>query len=304
MKSIALRFQRPDRDKAWRLGCFAVAWFALAWIILDLRMMVIFHIPFWPDAGVYWRTWHGPMYGQTASLWFGTFIYSPAAALALWPLAQLPEAFFYLAWSVMGTAAYVWMLKPLPMASRVPAIAAGVLFTVNGNMEWLLALVCILGMRWPALWLVALFTKISPFVGFGWFVFRGEWRAVAWTAVYAVAIFAVSALILPGAWPKWIGMLGTLGNETTSTFSYSSLMPPVPFVIRGAAAFGLVIWGARKNKPFVLPLALALAQPDWQPWAFGILAAIPRLVTWPTAAEADAPGVARDSSQLLASAAD
>jgi hypothetical protein len=77
-------------------------------------------------------------------------------------------------------------------------------------------------------------------------------------------------------------MLGTLGSETAATFSYNSLMPPVPFVVRGAVAFGLVVWGARKNRPFVLPLVVALAQPDWQPWAFGLLAAVPRLMQTPT----------------------
>jgi hypothetical protein len=285
MMTITRVIKRPDPVKTWRLASFGVAWLALVWAILDIRMMFIFNVPLGADTGDFWKEWHGPLYDTTASLWLGSFHYSPAAALALWPTAQLPLTAFVVLWTVLGTAVYVWLLAPLPLSVRLPAIAAGFLFSLNGNIEWLLALVAIFGLRWPALWLVALFTKVVPFVGFGWFVIRGEWRNVALTAALAVALTVVSALLLPGAWPTWLGMLGTLGSEAATTLTYNSLMPPIPLAARMPAAIVLVWWGARHNQPVVLPFVLALSQPDWQPWALGLLAAVPRLLPPPTPVE-------------------
>jgi hypothetical protein len=285
MTTIKRVFKRPDPVKTWRLASFGVAWLALAWAILDIRMMLIFNGSVFGDANVYYSAWHGPLYHATVSLQITQFIYSPAAALAFWPLAQLPHDAYIVVWTALGTAAYVWLLAPLPRAARLPAIAAGILFSLNGNIEWVLALMAVFGLRWPALWLVALFTKVAPFLGFGWFVIRGEWRSVAWTAGLCVALVAISAVLLPGAWPTWIGMLGTLGTEAHETVTFNSLMPPIPLVARVLAAIALVWWGARHNRPVVLPLVLALCQPDWQPWALGLLAAVPRLMRPPAPVE-------------------
>ena len=179
MTAIAVPIKRPDRLKTWRLATFAVAWLALAWAILDVRMMVIFHLPLTSDANDYWMAWHGPLYDTAVSLTLAHFNYSPVAALAFWPLSQLPQTAFLVLWTSLGTAAYVWLLAPLPLATRLPAIAAGFLFSLNGNIDWLLALVAVFGLRWPSLWLIALFTKVAPFIGFVWFAIRGEWRRVA-----------------------------------------------------------------------------------------------------------------------------
>jgi len=273
VRAIVSAIQQADPAKAWRLASFGVACLAVAWGAIDLRYIGYA----FGDSSVYWRAWHGPLYHDVAQLWNNFFIYAPPAALAFWPLAQLPEAVFVVVWAAIGTAVYAWLLAPLPLSTRVPALAAGVLFSLNGNIEWVLALVAVCGFRWPALWLVGLFTKVSPFVGFGWFVIRGEWRSVAWAAGLGVALFAVSVLLLPGAWPAWLGSLGVLASQTEAARTLNPLMPPIPFALRAAMAVGLVWWGARTNRPFVLPFVLLLCQPDWQPWALGFLAALPRL---------------------------
>jgi hypothetical protein len=295
MTAISLRWKRPDPEHIWRLAAFGVAWLALAWAVLFLRMMIVFNGTVIGDSGCFWNAWHGPLYNATVSLTVSQFDYSPVAALALWPLAQLPYDAFLIVWIALACTAYVWLLAPLPLAARLPAMAAGILFSLNGNIEWILALVAVFGMRWPVLWLTALFTKVVPFVGFGWFVIRGEWRNVAWTAVFAVVLAVVSALILPAAWPQWFGFVGSLASQAQTTVVFSSLMPPIPLAVRGVGALALVWWGARNNRPAVLPLVLALCQPDWQPWAFGYLAAMPRLMAWPRAQDAaptDKPAVA------------
>lgn len=55
------------------------------------------------------------------------------------------------------------------------------------------------------------------------------------------------------------------------------LIPAVPLVLRLAVAAATLVWGTTKRRPVVLPLVVLLAQPDWQPWMFGYLAAVPRL---------------------------
>ena len=289
MTAVAVPIKRPDRLKTWRLATFGVAWLALAWAILDVRMMVIFHLPLTSDANDYWMAWHGPLYDAAVSLTLAHFNYSPVAALAFWPLAQLPHNAFLVVWTTLGTAAYVWPLKPLPLATRLPAIAAGFLFSLNGNIDWLLALVAVFGLRWPSLWLITLFTKVSPFIGFAWFAIRGEWRSAMTTAALAVVLTAISLVLLPGAWLTWIGMLGALGREAAATPMYNSLMPPIPLAIRLAVAIALVWYAARSNRPVLLVFVLVLSQPDWHPWALGILAAVPRLYCPPLSVEGAVP---------------
>jgi hypothetical protein len=257
--------------KTWRLTSFGAAWLALAWAMLDTHFLGIV----FGDAASYWRAWHGPLYDPVAPLWVPHFIYAPPAALAFWPLAQLPEVVFVVTWWAAGTAVYTWLLAPLPWPSRVPALLAGTVFALNGNIEWVLALVAVLGLRWPPLWLIALFTKAAPFLGIAWFFVRGEWRAVASTVLFGLVLVALSALLLPNAWPTWVGMVWRFGRQTELTSS--TLMPPVPFAVRFVSATVLVWWGARRNQPLVLPFVIALCQPDLQPWAFGLLAAVPRL---------------------------
>jgi hypothetical protein len=261
-----------DPVTVWRLSSFGVACLALIWAVLDTHLIG----RVFGDSTSYWSAWHGPLYDPSAPLWTPHFVYAPPAALAFWALAQLPEGAFVVLWAAVGAAAYVWLLAPLPLPARVPAIAAGTLFALNGNIEWLLALVAVFGLRWPTLWLVALFTKAAPFLGFAWFVIRREWGSVARTALVGLVIVGVSAILLPGAWPTWIGMVRAFGSQTET--AVNQLVPAVPFAVRFVGAAALLLWGALRGRPIVLPFVLALCQPDMQPWAFGFLAAVPRLL--------------------------
>ena len=47
------------------------------------------------DARAYWLAWHGPMY-TTAPDSMGAYLYSPAFAQAIWPLAVAPWPAFCL----------------------------------------------------------------------------------------------------------------------------------------------------------------------------------------------------------------
>lgn len=282
MTAIATRFLTYDREKAWRLSAFAVAWFALAWAALDVRLVLI-HPNAQFDGYTLWNAWHGPMYIDTSvgpSLWYACYHWSPLAALFLWPAAQLPADAFVVLLTAAGALTYAWLLAPLPLPSRIPAIAAGTLFALNGNIEWLIAFTAVAGMRWPALWLVSLFTKVTPFLGFGWFLLKRQWHAVAVAALIAVVGAAVSFALMPSEWWEWLRLLPTLGAESARTGTYNSLMPPIPLVIRGPLSLLTLWWALRKNQPAWLGLMLLLSQPDLQPWALGYLAAVPRLMSW------------------------
>ena len=281
---MSSRGQQPSRVRAelpaghlssrdlyiYRLGAFSLSWFSFAWAIVDT--VKIGHL--FGDSTAYWAAWHTPtIYLPQAVLDQPTFTYSPVAALAIWPFAQLPQAVFLCAWSFVGVCAYAWLLAPLPWIHRIPAMGAGVLFALNGNIEWLLAVISIVGLRCAALWLVAAFTKVTPMAGFAWFVVRGEWRQVAVSAVVGAALVVASALLLPGAWLTWVGRLVQFSGDQGVNY----LAPSIPILPRLVVGLMVVAWGARTNRPWTLAAMLVITQPDLQPWAFGYLAALPRL---------------------------
>ena len=76
----------------------------------------------------------------------------------------------------------------------------------------------------------------------------------ATTAVLA----ALSAVITPDLWPKWIAyVLSTGVSPDVGTASWIAL----PLLLRLPAAALLVVWGARTNRPWTLPTASMLALP-------------------------------------------
>ncbi len=226
------------------------------------------------DTGAYWLPWSQPIYNPGIALWLPHFVYSPVAALVLRPFGLLPYPVFAAGWTALGIATYAWLLWPLPAVPRVVALLAGFALALNGNVEWGLALMVVLGMRRPPVWLLAAFTKVTPFLGFGWFVLLRDWRAVAQTALVGGALAAVSALVLPGEWVTWAHMLVAFSGQAGWA---GVLVPPVPLAPRVVVAVALLAWGALRRQPLVLPLVLIATQPDLQPWAFGYLAAVPRL---------------------------
>jgi hypothetical protein len=52
-------------------------------------------------------------------------------------------------WTAIGIATYAWLLQPLPQVPRSMALVAGALFALNGNIEWALAAMVVVGMTQP-----------------------------------------------------------------------------------------------------------------------------------------------------------
>lgn len=251
-----------------------LATFLLANLAFWYGLAVLYFVGPFGDTRSFWLPWSQPIYDPTLPLRVPHFIYSPVVALVLRPFGLLPEPVFVLAWTALAVATYVWLLWPLPPAPRLAAIGAGCAFALNGNIEWALALMVVLAMTRPAIWLTAAFTKVTPFIGFAWFMLKRDAVAMATTAVVGVGLVGLSALALPGAWDTWLQMLWSFRGQADAP---GVVIPSVPLVPRLCIAAGVMVWGVAKGRPIVLPVVLLLAQPDWEPWMLGYLAAVPRL---------------------------
>jgi hypothetical protein len=141
----------------------------------------------------------------------------------------------------------------------------------GGNVSLLLAVAIVVGFRWPAAWSVVLLTKITPGVGLLWFAVRREWRSLFIAFAATAAIGAVSAIVMPPAWRQWLDVIvANAGRGGT----WASV--PVPLLIRLPLAVALVIWGARTDRRWTVPVASMLALPAlWYGGVSMLLAVIP-----------------------------
>lgn len=200
------------------------------------------------------------------------YVYSPAFLQLVSPLTALPWQAFMAAWTAILIGAARFLTGPR-------LLAAGLLFPftameiAGGNVSLLLAVAIVVGFRWPAAWALVLLTKITPGIGLLWFAVRGEWRQLAIVAAATAAIAALSWLTLPDAWPRWFDViLANAGKGGT----WASV--PVPLWIRLPIAAVVVVWGARTDRAWTVPVAAMLALPAlWYGGISMLLAVIPFL---------------------------
>jgi len=157
-------------------------------------------------------------------------------------------AFWFCArgWSLpLVLAGIPWLLGMGP-AEPAKFLTYGLL----GNLQWVLAALTVLALRHPALWSVELITKVTSAAGWWWHVLRGEWRAAATGAGVALVIVALSFALAPAMWIDYLGF--ALRNFTAADTPIPTF--PVPFGIRLATSVPLLIWGARTNRPWTVPV--------------------------------------------------
>jgi hypothetical protein len=143
----------------------------------------------------------------------------------------------------------------------------------GGNVSLLLAVAIVLGFRWPATWALVLLTKITPGIGLLWFAIRGEWRSLAIALGATAAIGAVSYVTIPDAWPRWFEVIVANAGKGGTWASV-----PIPLLVRLPAAVALVVWGARTDRRWTVPVASMLALPAlWYGGISMLLAVIPLL---------------------------
>lgn len=224
------------------------------------------------DARCYWQASLANPYLHSAWNDPIAYVYSPAFLQFVSPLIALPWQAFVAAWVAL-------MLIVVRFLSGPRLFAAAIVFPftamelAGGNIHLLLAGAIVVGFRWPAAWALVLLTKITPGVGLLWFAVRREWRALGITLAATVAIAAISALMMPAAWREWFEViLANAGRGGT----WASL--PVPLWVRLPAAVALVVWGARTDRRWTVPVASMLALPAlWYGGLSMLLAVIPLL---------------------------
>jgi hypothetical protein len=218
------------------------------------------------DARSYWAPSLADPYANADWTTPSAYPYAPVLLQVLQPIRILSWQLFIAAWSAILIAAVAWLTGPR-------LLAAGILFAAmelaGGNIELLLAVAIVLGFRWPSAWAFVLLTKITPGVGLLWFVVRREWRPLAIALASTVAVAGLSIVLAPEAWAQWPGvLLGIAGRSGT----WAAV--PIPFVARLPFAIAIIVWGARTNRRWTVPVASMLSLPALWYGGFSMLLAV------------------------------
>lgn len=231
------------------------------------------------DIVAYWTVNLAQPYGGNVGD-LGFFAYSPPMALVLAPFTALPWFAFAAGWYALLVAALVFMGRGMTlMLLAFPPVAIDL---YHGNIHLLLAAAIVLGMRWPAAWSFVLLTKVTPGIGLLWFAARREWRSLGIALGATAAIVLVTAVFLPTQWMGWVSML----TQSAGTPPPWPALP-IPLWLRLPVAAAIVLWGARRDARWTVPVAAALALPALWPGGFAILAAC-----WPLRHRAEATAAA------------
>jgi hypothetical protein len=277
------------RDRLLRDG-----YVVLAIVFVVLRLLAIEPWDDSVDAFAYWATRSGDLYGAADTGLIGSYLYSPAFAQLLAPFVWLPWPVFAAAWTALLLAVYRLVVGPrlaLPLLLFIPIPFE----IVSGNVHLLFAAVIVFGFRYPALWALVLLTKVTPGLGLVWFLVRREWRALAVALGVTAGIAAVSFVLSPADWWRW---LEVLRRDSAGPLSTPGWYLPVPLLIRLPLATAIVAWGGLTDRRWTVPVAVALALPVLWLNGLAILAALVPLVR---AARSSLPmGLARARSQPAA----
>jgi hypothetical protein len=218
------------------------------------------------DAYSYWSIDFHDLYGRTlgSNFQLGAFRYAPPIAFLFGPLGALPWWLYLWLWEALMLAVIFWLGGRWSLVLlALPPVA---LELYHGNVHLLIAAAIALGFRYPATWSFVLLSKVTPGVGLIWFAVRREWRSLA-IAFGATAVVSLAAFVVaPNYWSEWINSL--FGN--LSEPQYYSIPPPAP--IRLPIAVVLVIWGARTDRPWTVPVAATIGLPII--WPHGLVVAI------------------------------
>ena len=225
------------------------------------------------DSHAYWVAWHRPHLYEGGPMTRDAFLYSPAFAHVVRPLALLPWPVFSWLWSGALAVVLAWMLLPLRWWA-VPLFVAGLPEIVAGNVFIVLALCTVWAARRPGAWAFAGLTKVTVCLGPVWYLARREWKPLASSALTIAVVTGLSVAISPAAWGERTHFLfeqsGGAGRGLGAVYA-------PPLVLRLPFALALVVWGARSDRPWVLPLGMVLASPVLWLGTLCMLAAIPRV---------------------------
>jgi Glycosyltransferase family 87 len=262
---------RAIRHALWIVGLFT--------LLLALGHVLTGSLGF--DAHAYWAAWRHHLYAA-APQQIDAYLYSPVFAQVIWPLTLLSWPVFCCLWLVAVAATYVWLLAPLPLTWRIPALLLCSLDIVSGNIWSFFALVLVVGFRFPGAWALPALTKVTPVVGVWWFMARREWRSLLTVLGVAIGLTLISLALGPSLWLDWFRLL--LHPKAFAHPSHTNIQPQIDpptallLVAELPVAIGITIFAARTDRPWLLPVAMVLSNPVFTANAFVVLAAVPRLL--------------------------
>jgi hypothetical protein len=256
--------------RALRDGAILAGWLLLGYVLL-LAIQKAGRSGF--DAFAYWSVDRPDVYaiphgGEAA------FLYSPPVALVADLFDMLPWPAFLVLWTTILVGCVIWIGRSPIWIAAAFAFPAVILELDFGNIHILMALAIVLGFAHPWTWSFILLTKPTAGVGLLWFAARREWRALG-IALGVTAILAlVSWLIAPGLWADYIARL----LDTPPDAARPMVLVPLPLWLRMVLAAALVVWGARTDRRWTVPIAVMVALPvAWFIGAAVLLAIIPEL---------------------------
>ena len=251
---------------------------AFAWALLALFVLTRAGSLEAVDAYIYWSVDLSAGYAPESTSGDQTYQYPPPLAQALAPLQLLPFPAFQTIWMAFQVIVLGWLVGPVLALVLVLVPFTNVLAElVIGNINTLLAASIVIGLRWPAAWAFPLLTKVTPGIGVLWFMARGEWRAVAVALGTTAALLLVSFALAAGPWIDWVVWIATRPDPPLIPHQ---LLPWAPMWARLVVSAALVIVAARRDWPWLLPLAAFLALPIiWYNSVVVLVATIP--LAWP-----------------------
>ncbi len=222
------------------------------------------------DMHTYWATGAGYSYAASNPYVIGAYLYAPAFAQALTPLTTtLPWPFFAALWTAAIAAAYIWLVGRWAFPLLLTGAVALELYL--GQIDIFIAAAVVIGFRYPVVWAFPLLTKVAPGIGLLWFVVRREWRNLALALAATGAIAAVSAVIAPSLWHDWYDLLRrSITDRQTVEGSYLA----IPVWLRLPIAAAVIVWGARTDRHWTVPVGILLAMPILWLNVFSLLIAV------------------------------
>ncbi|MFC6152924.1 glycosyltransferase family 87 protein [Nocardioides yefusunii] len=225
------------------------------------------------DSRAYYDAFEGGVYTGTPGK-LGSFNYTPAVAQIVWPFTHLPWVVFATLTVAAAAIGVWWLLRPLGWFTKTLGWCICSVQVASGNIDWLLAVMAVLGVTRGGPWALVALTKMAPTWGPVWFAARGEWRNLAKFVLTLVVVVAISVATVPHLWVEWFDFVREHSGEKPGMFR--ELLPPLP--LRMAFAFALVVYGARTSRRWTIPVAMLCAAPvpGTGPWA--LLAGLPRML--------------------------